>query len=483
MKTSTKRPHSLWAGLYLIYMLKTSHKQLCLSLHFALAVCVCFSISLPSQSSAPSNTVPVMYINTENSEPITSKTTYVKGTYYITTPGGATNSLGTSEEPLSLEIRGRGNSSWRGKKKPYKIRLGAKESLFGMPGNKHWVLINFSDVTIAGMELGRMLGMSWNPHSHPVEVVLNGDYIGLYLLSENVRINKNRVNIYKQADNNDDDTSIPYGWLVEIDNYYESNQIKINENSNWSIRVTYHSPDTLSSRQKTWLTEEFTKINAAIYSTGVTQLGWEKYFDVDAMARFFIVHEVMDNPDGFHGSFFLHKDLCEDSKWIAGPLWDMNCMRRAKTDYTFRMKTSYGFTPHWIGALIKKDTFCEAVNNVWHEFYPQKANEWMHYIESYVMPYEAAYIYNDDRWPSSNYMPLSEKTDSLKKVLTANVEWFDKHLPQAESTSIAVHPASTHFTVYNLQGLFIRNADTYEGALLNLPKGIYIINGKKLLVK
>ena len=37
------------------------------------------------------------------------------------------------------------------------------------------------------------------------------------------------------------------------------------------------------------------------------------------MARFFILQEVMDNPDGFHGSFYLHKDLADNAKWVAGP--------------------------------------------------------------------------------------------------------------------------------------------------------------------
>ena len=83
-----------------------------------------------------------------------------------------------------MNIRGRGHSSWKGDKKPYKIKLDEKLSLMGMPKNKHWALLKFWPPTMAGMKLGELMGMAWTPSTKPIEVVLNGDYIGLYLLTE-----------------------------------------------------------------------------------------------------------------------------------------------------------------------------------------------------------------------------------------------------------------------------------------------------------
>ena len=59
---------------------------------------------------------------------------------------------------------------------------------------------------------------------------------------------------------------------------------------------------------------EFKAINTAIYSSDKTSESWEEYIDVESMARFFILQELMDNPDGFHGSFYLHKDLTNNAK-------------------------------------------------------------------------------------------------------------------------------------------------------------------------
>ena len=74
-----------------------------------------------------SGTLPVLYIDTENNEPIVSKEVYLNATYYLD-PMGAEDieALGTKTAPLPMQIRGRGHSSWKGVKKPYKIKLSKK---------------------------------------------------------------------------------------------------------------------------------------------------------------------------------------------------------------------------------------------------------------------------------------------------------------------------------------------------------------------
>lgn len=382
-----------------------------------------------------SGTLPTIYIETKNHQPITSKTVYVPGTYYIVDNQNPDMNIGSEDSQVALEIRGRGHSSWKGAKKPYKIKLAEKTSLLGMNKNKHWALLKFYEPTIAGMELGNIMGMDWTPSTRPVEVVLNGDYIGLYLLTETNRIDKNRLNIFEQPNWNEDESTIPYGWLVEIDNYPELNQISIKENSSWNLKVTYHSPDSLSTAQKQWLIGEFMTMNAAIYDEDKKHSTWEQMIDVDAMARFFIIQEVLDNSDGFHGSFYLHKDMADDARWVAGPLWDLSCNQRTKTDYTFRMKTSYNFTPHWIGELIKDENFCEAVREAWEDFYPHQLTLWIRGIEEHILPCREAFEQDKIRW-NTNTKSLYLRVQSLKSSLRANGDWFNAHLPEAPNSGI-----------------------------------------------
>lgn len=381
-------------------------------------------------------TLPVIHIETQNHQPITSKKVYIPATYFIVDNQNPDMNVGSEESPLPLEIRGRGHSSWKGAKKPYKIKLGEKTPLLGMKQHKHWALLKFYEPTVAGMELGKMMEMDWTPSTRPLEVVLNGDYIGLYLLTETNRISKNRLNIYEQPNWNEDESTIPYGWLVEVDNYVETNQITIQENSRWKMRVTYHSPDSLSSAQEEWLKDEFQSMNSAIYVQDKANSTWEEQIDVDAMARYFIIQEVLDNSDGFHGSFYLHKDRADDARWVAGPLWDLSCNQRMKTDYTFLMKTTYGFTPHWIGEMIKDEDFCRVVRNVWQEFYPDQVQPWMEYIDEHLLPCSAALELDKNRWNSSSNETLEQRTERLKSSLIANIEWFNNHLPFGLSNSV-----------------------------------------------
>lgn len=434
-----------------------------------------------------SGTIPALYIETENHAPIVSKTEYLNATYWLD-PMGAEDisAFGSKTEPLPMQIRGRGHSSWKGAKKPYKIKLDKKTALMGMPKNKHWALMKPTENTVAGLQLGKLMNMAWTPGFRPVEVVLNGDYIGLYFLTETIRIDENRVNIYEQQDRETNPDLIKGGWLVEVDNYHDEDQITIPECSKWNLTLRYHSPEDLSNAQLRWLTDEFKSINATIYSADKTSAVWEDYIDVESMARFFILQEVMDNPDGFHGSFYLHKDLSDNARWVAGPIWDLVCYNREKTDYTFRMKVHYGFTPHWIGEIIQYDSFCKAVERVWREVYPTRLSEIYNQIDEIILPLGSAWANDHARWNEDATQTAQLRADRIKNALRRNIEWFDNHLPASQYASVRMpmeDKTDTSVTVYNLQGLFIGKFKNEMEAISNLSQGVYIINHKKVIIK
>ncbi|MDE6270598.1 MAG: CotH kinase family protein, partial [Muribaculaceae bacterium] len=387
---------------------------------------------IPTGEARVSGTLPVLYIETEGHLAITSKKEYVNASYrLVTTAADSYEDIGSEESPLPMQIRGRGHSSWKSPKKPYKIKLGKKTEIMGMAASKHWALIKPAESNAAGYYMAKLAGMAWAPDLRPVEVVLNGDYIGLYFLTETVRIDKNRVDIYEQEDGETDPDLIQGGWLVEVDNYIDECQINIPENSMWNMTVKYHSPENLSYQQKQWLKDEFTAMNAAVYNPDKTSTDWEKYIDVAAMARYFIIQEVMDNPDGFHGSFYLHKDLGDGAKWVAGPVWDLVCYNRQKTDYTFEMTVHYNFIPHWIGEIICYENFCAAVREQWRAIYPGQLNKVFGYIDSVVLPLEAAWRNDCARWNDDPSQTASLRAERLKTSLRNNMEWFDAHLPVA----------------------------------------------------
>ena len=441
----------------------------------------------PLGSIMVSGTIPALFIETENHAPIVSKTVYLNATYWLDPMESEDiKALGSKDTPLAMQIRGRGHSSWKGVKKPYKIKLDKKTEVMGMPENKHWALLKPTENTVAGLLLGKLMGMAWTPSFRPVEVVLNGDYLGLYFLTETIRIDENRVNICKQSDMETNPELITGGWLVEVDNYHDENQITIPECSRWSLTLRYHSPEVLSAAQRQWLTDEFKSINAAIYSADKTSTAWENYIDVESMARFFILQEVMDNSDGFHGSFYLHKDLADNAKWVAGPVWDLSCCNREKTDYTFRMKVSYGLTPHWIGEIIQYESFCKAVERVWNEVYPDRLQEIYNQIDEIILPLGSAWANNCARWNEDPTQTAQLRADRIKGAIRRNMEWFDNHLPVSPLTSVQNPPTGkpdAPVLVFNLQGICVGKYNNRAEAISNLKKGIYIIDRQKIRIE
>lgn len=142
-----------------------------------------------------------------------------------------------------------------------------------MPKSKHFVLLAHADDSDgfmrneSGFTLSRMLGMPWTPESQPVELVLNGDYRGLYFLTQNIRVDKDRVNITEQEDLAT--TDVDGGWLVEIDNYDSDPHVTVFENGNTEspIWFTYKSPEELSPEQEEYLQGQMQAIDNAVYST------------------------------------------------------------------------------------------------------------------------------------------------------------------------------------------------------------------------
>ena len=381
-------------------------------------------------ASMASGTLPVIYIDTENNTPIIDKETKIPADLFMTVPPQcAFEALGTSEEPVKLEIKGRGNSSWSNSpKKPYKLKFEKKTAIAGMPKNKHYALLSCHLGYIewisymAGLELSRMAGNAWTPTMEPVELVLNGSYEGLYFLTETIKIDKNRVDIFEQEDLCEDPGLIAGGWLVEIDNYDNPAQIVIEEFPGQDLRITYHTPEELSEIQHRWLIDEFTTLNTAIYANDDSHNSWTDYIDAASVARYFIVREILHDTDGYNGSFYLHKDLAPGSKWIFGPMWDL--ASDIKKDWIMNDHPDYSQV-HWIEALSKTDAFKAAVSQLWEAMY-DKLDGIYDYIDEIAAKCAKADLANEKRWEREG--DTYSKAGAQKDILKHNISWIKNHI-------------------------------------------------------
>ena len=392
------------------------------------------SMLLIAQAATYSGTLPVLYIQTENKQQITSKDYYLNATYYLDALGLAGyQSIGSASAPLTMEIKGRGNYTWRDfNKKPYRIKLADKQPLLGLNKSKHFALMAHADDAQSkkgfmrnqvGFELSRMIGMEWTPATAPVEVVLNGDYIGLYFLTETIRVDKDRVNIVEQEDEETNSEAITGGWLVEIDNYDEDPHITIRENGYYNMWFTYKTPEVLSSAQENFLTEEMVRIDRLVYGDKNSSTLWQ-YLDMDALAKFYIVQEIMDNYESFHGSCYLYREKGDGQKWKFGPVWDFgSSFNRNKDRYLFEGDVWHN---HWIPEICKFPAFMARVKEIWKEFYPQ-INTIYTFTGEQLTLLKSAAVADANRWPEySGNRELQKRINSVNTWLKSSVAWLNE---------------------------------------------------------
>ena len=381
-----------------------------------------------------SGTLPVLYIQTENKAPITSKDYYLNATYYLDAIGlEGYESIGSASAPLTMEIKGRGNYSWTGfDKKPYRIKLADKQPLLGMKKSKHFALLAHADDSndrkgfmrnAVGFELSRMIGLTYTPDARPLEVVLNGDYIGLYFLTEHIRVDKDRVNIVEQEDEETDNEKITGGWLVEIDNYDDDPHITIKEGGKTTMWITYKTPEVLSPQQEQYLTEQMKLIDNLVYGDKNSEELWN-YLDMDALAKFYIVQELTDNYESFHGSCYLHKEMGENEKWYFGPVWDFgSSFNRDKSQYMYQGDVWHN---HWIPEICKFPAFMNRVKEIWNEFYNGDYNNIYNFIDTHENLIAQAAVKDKERW--SQYhgsQTIGTYIERTTNVLRKNAEWLN----------------------------------------------------------
>ena len=388
--------------------------------------------SLSVSAASYSGTLPVLHIQTENNAPIVSKDDYIPATYYLDALNLAGyESIASAQAPLTMEIKGRGNYTWKDfDKKPYRIKLSDKQPILGMKKSKHFALLAHADDSKAfmrnavGFELGRLLNMAWTPVAKPVEVMLNGEYIGLYFLTETIRVDKDRVNIVEQEDMITDSEGITGGWLVEIDNYRDDPHVVIKEGDSrhTDMVFTYKTPEQLSNEQKQFLLAEMERINQLVYGDKNSDELWQ-YLDIDALARFYIVQEVMDNYESFHGSCYLYREKGEGEKWHFGPVWDFgSSFNRDKQQLIFEGDVWHN---HWIPEICKFPAFAQYVKTLWNPFYAGAFSNIYAYVEQQQALIASAVQADYQRWPQYGNKDFANRVKKVQERLQKNSAWLN----------------------------------------------------------
>ncbi len=388
-----------------------------------------------------SGTLPVLFINTEGHRDIDSKEDYLNASWWLDNMGiEGYGSIGSASEPQRMEIKGRGHYSWNHyDKKPLRLKLLAKQEMLGMPANRHWALLANAGSwkgqieNTLSYEIGRRMGMAWNPHMEPVEVVLNGQYIGMYFLVEKITVDDDRVNIIEQHDNEVNPRKVTGGWLLEINNYDEPSNITFTEGNGNIFWVMPHSPKNLSDVQREYITDFLKNADAAIYSNDKYSTLWEQYIDIESLATYYVVQEIADNPEAFSGSCYMYKQRGDSTKLLFGPIWDCDhSYYRQSSEY--QDEFIYEDVPsnwycRWIAEIAKFPRFQSCVREKWLLFYEQIYPQIDNYLDNFAAKIEQAGNADYVRWPQYNNNNITYRLNHYgrqyfhKKVVWLQSQW------------------------------------------------------------
>ncbi len=384
-----------------------------------------------------------LYITTDDGRDVTSKEDY-KSCQILLNGGGS-----FSNYSASASIRGRGNSSWLWyDKKPYRIKLDEKHKLLGLDKAKSWVLLaNYRDVTdlmnTFVFEMGQWLGLPFTNHTRYVELFLNGDYKGVYQLTEQIQQNKNRVDI-------SDDRGILLSLDVD-DGPGESP----NAGDNFLTQV-YRMPAAVKYPKDEFATAntvdsvkaEFAKLEQAIKAKDYAQV--QQLLDIPSFIKYLQIQEFIYNVElSAPRSIYMHKD--GDGPWVMGPLWDFDAgydfdwgdmyyghyyfadyRETVMGSNPYKRNGNYNYVPQFFTDLFGCKEFVQAYKEQWASVKDSIVTRNWAEVEKYVKNLKGAPMARElARWPLRGYS-FSTEVEKMHQWLLKRCDFMTQLIDNIE---------------------------------------------------
>lgn len=340
----------------------------------------------------PTIELPLFSVNTNGAEIVDEPK---RAADFIITEDGETLYSGN----MGIEIRG--SSSQMFPKKSFGFETWDAEgndldaSLLEYPEEEDWILYGpYSDKTLVRNVLIYDLAREMNHYASRtkfVELNINGASYGLYVFMEKLKRDKNRIDINKLKDDENEGENLTGGYIVKIDksdkdgytnqNSFNSSYGLSTDETESPIRFLYDYPkaEDITEQQKSYISTYITDFEDALASDTFADpdTGYAAYIDVDSFVDFFILNEISNNVDGYRISTYMHKDKNEKLK--MGPIWDFN-IAFGNADYcnggdtnvwayrfNERCPSDFWFVPFWWNRLLEDPTFVTRLKERWNE--------------------------------------------------------------------------------------------------------------------
>ncbi len=347
---------------------------------------------------------------------------------------------------IGIEIRGNYSASLP--QKPYDFELqdvngnSIDAPLLGMPAESDWLLLaNYNDKSFARNAIPFQLFDTMGNYSircRLVDVVLNGQYDGIYLLSEKIKRDSSRINIPKLEPNEITGQDLTGGYIIKIDYWDNNNSWLLTHHPigypDLDIHMVYYYPkaEEIVPEQKAYIQDFIDQFETALYGPNFDDPdeGYRKFINVSSFIDYFLISEVTRNGDGYKKSRYFYKDKDHADgtfrKLKAGPVWDFD----------------WALKDMWNGAEDGSAFMYGAVDQ------DVKAPGWyIRLLEDPLFADELRCRYEDLRRTILSEEYIMAKVDSVAAIVAESQEWhFDRwgNLGVATGTPEIQAPSQTY---------------------------------------
>ena len=420
----------------------------------------------------------------------------------IKRPDGSRNYLSDANTTAFLNYNGRigieirGSSSQLLPKKGYGLTTLKADnisnnnvSLMGMPSENDWILngIAFDPSLIRdylSYNLSRQLG-NYATRTAYCELVINGDYKGLYILQEKIKSSTGRVNILKIATTDNNAPNLTGGYITKADKDTGGDPIAWTMSSySWGTNFIHElpKPTAVTTQQNSYIYNQFLNLQNTSNTNNINLVtGYPSVIDIPTFIDFMLMNELASNPDGYQFSTFFHKD--RSGKLRAGPIWDFNLtygndlfsMGFDRSRYNVWQFSDGGNDgPKFWRDLFNNPTYKCYLSKRWNELIqpgqPMNYNSLVQYIDQIVASISEAKVREHQKWATVPNQVA--EIDNLKLFLWNRISWMTSNLgsytgcsniviPALVITKINYNPYATTSTESdNLEFVEIQNTET-----------------------
>ena len=379
--------------------------------------------------------VPRVYIDIEGGKTVTSKDYYLNAEIFIDGQG-----VWPDLQDV-VQIKGRGNSSWGAAKKPYRLKFASSVKPFGMKKGKNWNLIAQAQrgsllSNPVAHKIARMTGAAAAHDAIPFDLYMNGSYRGSYMFTQKVGLANNCIDL-------DDETQAV---LIELDSYSETGQFRT---SKFNLPVNIKAPEfgedeTVLTRDQ--IVNDFNALTNAIYADA----NYERFLDIDMLARFMLVNELVHNTElGHPKSTFLYRENMNhmSSRYTFGPAWDFDWGYgyEGSSTYCLTDPTEYYFDRHpknpgrtffkylWENSEWIKYHYYK----VWADFMENHLEELIDYIDDYHAFARNSFKLNHSIWGDG--YDYSSNVANMKSWLSQRAHNIMERLAPYEGVKAPYH--------------------------------------------